>query len=183
MTVKEIIKVVATLLGREEVTDYLTGGERASDQTMRAVDLMVRCTNLVISELAGTYIPMTETDAFDTTEIYFSDFKERIVKVLGVFDADGNQKRYTHCPDKIITGHGKTQITYEYIPSNYGIDDVIGYAETDAPLLMLAYGVASELSLIERSFDESVSWRNRFIDALKKVVLPKNKKIKERRWC
>jgi hypothetical protein len=107
---------------------------------------------------------------------------ENVVKIIDVLNENGKPKKYVQYPDKIVTATGKTQIEYQYIPKNYQLDDKIGYTESDVSKTIIAYGAISELCLIERSFDESVMWRNRYMESLKKILLPKNKKIKQRSW-
>jgi hypothetical protein len=183
MTIKEIIKIMGTFLGRDDVTDYLSGKTDTIDTlTLHAVEVMGKCVNLVISELSRTYLPMTTSQTFTGTEIQFSLFNERVTKIIGVYSKSGKQKPYDFYPDKIILKGGETLIEYEYIPKNYEIDEEIGYNESEISKSVIAFGAISELCLIERSFDESLVWRNRYMENLKKILLPKNKKIKERSW-
>lgn len=183
MKVKEIIMTASTLLGREDVVDYLANKKVESDDlTLRAIDLMVRCVNIVISELASTYIPMKKKQVFTKSEVPFSEFDEKLTKVLSVTDNNGNQKNYRQYPDRLIIANGGI-VEYQYIPTNYALDDEVGYTKTEVSPTLIAYGSVSEFCLIERSFDESVMWRNKFISSLKNIILPKNKKIKERSWC
>ena len=63
MTVKDIVKSACVLLGREDIAEYLNGKtENIGAETIPALSIMVALTNLVIGELAGTFIPMSKTE-------------------------------------------------------------------------------------------------------------------------
>jgi len=183
MTVKDIIKVQALLVGRQDVFDYLSGKTESPDTaTIKAVDLMVNCVNLILSELACTYIPMTTTFTATDSEIVFANLPERILEIQSVKDKSGREKSYKFTPEKISGLNKGDVLIYSYLPSNYGLDEKIGYNETQISNRVLAYAVASEYLLTERAFDEAVMWRNRYVNELSDSIKVKNSKIKARRW-
>ena len=184
MTVKDVVKVQATLIGREDVVKYLSGElDNADTATLNAVDIMTRCVNLTVSELAFSHIPMTKTYEVDGTEIVFKDVPDRLLRIVSVTDKRGNNVEYEYSPEKLSAKKSGLIFTYNYLPKNYQIDDQIEYAEEVLPLRVIAYGSLAEYLLTQRAFDESVMWRNRFVSELTLLLTPKNSKIKERRWC
>lgn len=183
MTVKDIVKVQAMLVGREDVVDYLSGKTDNPDTaTLATVDLMTRCINLTISELASTYIPMVERFVSQGTEIFFSDLTDNILEILSVTDSFGNRKKYKFSPEKISGLNKGDVLEYSFLPPNYGLDERVGFSESKVPIRLLAYAGASEYCLTERAFDESVMWRNRYVSELSELIKPKNCEIKARRW-
>ena len=183
MTVKDVIKVQAMLVGREDVVDYLSGKtNNPSTVTLSATDVMVRCINLTIGELANTYVPMIASYVSSGSEVHFSDLPEQISEVISVKDRAGSVKEYIFHPEKITGLSVGDVLEYSYIPPNYDLEDVIGYSETQLPVRLLAYAGASEYCLTERAFDESVMWRDRYINDLAILIRPKNTKIKARGW-
>ena len=183
MTVKDVVKVQAMLLGMEEVVDYVSGKVSVTDSaTKEATDIMCRCVNLTISELAGTYIPMTSSFSATKEEIEFKDFPHSVIEIIEVTDQTGKPKKFDFTPLKISGLKLGDIIEYAYLPKEYGMDDEIGYTETEVPIRLLAYASSAEYSLVERAFDEAIMWRNRFVEELKTVLKPKNFKIKARRW-
>ena len=183
MTVKDVIKVQSTLLGLEDVIDYFINQPAyPATATVQAVDLMTRCINLVVSELAGSYIPMKATLNASSNEIEFKDFPNAVLEIIGVTDKNGKSKKYGFTPTKLTGLSAGDIIEYAYLPKVYGVEDEIGYNETDIPIRLLAYASCAEYSLAERAFDEAIMWRNRYIEELKSFLKPKNFKIKERGW-
>ena len=183
MTVKDIIKVQALLVGRQDVFDYLSDKtQNPETATIKTVDLMVNCANLILSELACTYIPMTTTFVASEGEIVFADLPERIIEIQSLKDRSGREKSYKFTPEKISGLNKGDVLEYSYLPSNYGLDETVGYDEIQIPVRLLAYAVASEYLLTERAFDEAVMWRNRYVNELGDMVKVKNHKIKARRW-
>jgi hypothetical protein len=90
---------------------------------------------------------------------------------------------YSVRTEYIETNVKKGVVCYQYVPGNYGLDDDIGYTEKDITPRILCFGVLGEFCLTERRFDESVMWRNRYVDEIASLVLPKNKSIKQRRFA
>ena len=79
MKVKEIICAAAGLLGKETVAAYLSG-ESASAGTgvMNEINSGVRLLNVLLCEIAGSYLPMIkkETPEVKDGKIYVSDTKD-----------------------------------------------------------------------------------------------------------
>ena len=183
MTVKEIIKTSATLLGREDVVNYITGDLKTpDDSTLYTVDALVRCLNLVVNELACTYIPMKKTQTFRSETVYYLTFYEKPLSIIKVTDLDGYDVEYQKFPDKIVVKKFPFTIEYNYIPKSYILNDSVGYLDDQISIRALAYGTLSEYSLIEHAFTESVMWHKKYMDAVAEVCMPKNAKIKSRSW-
>lgn len=184
MTVKDIIKKTAVFLGRERVLAFLETGETTDTDVYACINTLTRCANIVINELACTYISMKkkETVQTDNGRLYFSALSETVLKIESV-KYGTEETSYKICDEYIDTLFPTVTIEYSYIPSNYGIDDVTGYSERDIPSRVIAYGVAAEYCLTERAFDESVMWHKRYSDSISEALKPKNVKIKDRSFC
>lgn len=185
MTVKEIIKLVALMQGRENVLEYLDGQNAlASEELLKIVNALTGLTNLVINELACTYIPMVKVErvSVDGGRIYYKDLKERPLKIVALYGVNGNSLEYTQNAEYITVSAAEVEVEYHYAPANYGLEEVIGYTEMNVPARVIAYGVLSELCISEGRFDEAVTWHKRYIDALSDICLPKNAVIRKRRW-
>ncbi len=186
MTIKDVLKIVATYLGRERVINALDGlenGESNSDVNTIINDL-TRCTNIVLSELAMTYVPMEKTETVKTKEgrLYFSDLTETAVKIIKILDCNGKEVSGELNYEYIDNIKGEVNVTYNYLPTNYGLTEEIGYSQSKMPSRIIALGVTAEYCLILRAFEESVMWHKRYMDALSDMLAPKNAKIKKRVW-
>lgn len=183
MKLKDIIKLSAVYLGRENVVSYLESNTSTTDgNLLSAIDTFTRCANLVIAELSTSYVPLLkkETLQAENGKIYFSSLTETALEIVKVTDENGKEVDFIYKPDRIETDLSALNIEYKYLPSNLGLNDIVGYTERQVPSRIIAYGIAAEFSLCERAFDESVLWHNRFTSSLSLLLSPKNVKIKER---
>lgn len=184
MTIKDVIKISATLLGRENVIDYIDNGNETDAETLTTVDNLTRCANLVISELAFSVVPMIKSEKVivKNGKVEFDAFSEKVISVLSASSENGNPVRYKTYLDKIELAEPSAVIEYRYLPANYGLEETIGYKDTDLSAEALAFGTLAEFLLIERAFDESVMWRERFTETISIQRAPKNKTVKGRVW-
>lgn len=185
MELNKIVLITAMYLGRDDVVSFLENeNQTAETGTLELINNLTRCANLVINELSLSYIPMYKDKVVNTTNnrVYYSELDETVTEIINVCDEYGADIDFSVKPEYIEVNHGRVTVRYKYIPSNYGLDDEIGYTEAQAPARILAYGTASEYCLAEHGFEESLMWRNRFCEALSNLISPKNKKIKERRF-
>lgn len=181
MTIKNIIKLTAILLGRENVVDYLQTGD-GDTQTLYQVDVMTRCANVVLNELACTYAPMVICEIVNTKNgrIYYSEFKEVLRKIRRVTGLNGKDASFEKHTEYLSVKEPCVTVEYEYVPCNYGTDDIVGYSETSVPTRIIAYGTCAEYCLTERAFDDAVIFHKKYTDGIAEICSPKNIKIKER---
>lgn len=185
MKIKDIITITATFLGRDNLTEYFLNPSSNEDKNLLSqIDTLTRLSNIVISELAGGYIPMVKEETIHTKngKIYYKDLAENFLEPIHVLDLSDNVCAYKQTEEYIETCLDKCKITYKYLPSNYGLEDEIGYSENQISACVLAYGVCAEFCLTEKNFDESVMWHDRFVQSVAQKIKPKNSFVKARRF-
>ena len=182
MTVKDVLKTSANMLGREDIVSYLSDGQTFGEDTLPAVGIMVSLLNLVISELSGTFIPMVKIEEKQVTDgkVYYSSLTERCLRVVSVKDLSGMDVDYGYTPEYMQLGLNKVYVEYEYAPHNYGLDEVIGYDENLVSVGTLAYGLCAEYSICKGSFDEAVMWHERYVQSVRDRKKIKNATVKKR---
>ncbi|MBE5734676.1 MAG: hypothetical protein E7347_06520 [Clostridiales bacterium] len=183
MTVKEILKSTASMVGREDVLEYLSGQNTTSnDYVLNSINLMVNLLNLVIGELAGTFIPMIKVQKtpVNNGKIYYKDLIERPMEVRAVYDLEGNKLSFSQTVEYIWVNAFEVNVEYEYAPSNYGLEDQIGYTPKDVSVATLSYGLSAEYSISIGDFDQAVMWHKRYVDSIKEHRKLTNVKTKER---
>ena len=188
MSIKEIIRITALLLGRENVINYLDGNyneEQVGADCFRTVNTLTDLANLVINELCATYIPMVKVEDVKAIDgrVYYKDLTERAIKIRAVYGADGRELDYTTTAEYIYINYPEVAVEYNYVPENYGLEQSIGYTDKDISARVIANGVAAEFCITEGRFDEAVTFHKRYIDMLSDICLPKNVLTKKRRWC
>ncbi len=179
MTIKDIVKLCAVYLNKE---DLLKDEQFLSNQALRETNVLTVCANVVISELACSYLPLIKSEKVTANgkRVYYSSLNERALEILSVKDEQGEDLSFTVLNEYVTVPQSQVVVEYRYLPSNYGLCDEIGYAEEKVPLRLIAYGTIAEYLLTERAFEESLTWRNRYNDMLSIMVLPKNSKIRPR---
>ena len=184
MKVSDIILVAAKLINEEDIIKGVTDDANATETARKKTELMVTLINLVVTELAGSFVPMKKIEKFYSAErrAAFSDFSEKVLEILAVYGANGKEINYELHPTEVSVATEEFSVSYSYVPSAYDINGVIGYDETEVPAYVLAYGLAAEYLLTERRFTEAVAWHARYENAVKKLCAPKNVTAKNRVW-
>lgn len=183
MTVKEVLKTVSAMIGREDAISYLNGSTLGvGEETAPTVNLMANLLNLVISELSATFIPMIKTETVTTQngKVFYASLKENAVRIIKVYDADGKELSIKSNAEYLETEKNTVTVEYEYAPTSYGLTDTIGYTEKEVSLSTLAYGVVAEYSISQGNFDEAVMWHKRYVDSVSQMRKLKNVTVKGR---
>lgn len=184
MKLYDIVITSAILLGKDDAVRCLENTSTNKDfETLVMIDNLTRSANIVVSELAFTYLPMIKEEHMqvENGKIKFEDLSEKILDLIGVYQGE-KELTYKLRADRVELDGNIVTVKYSYLPSNYDLNDDIGYKESDVSARILAYGVNSEYLLIEHAFEESLMWRDRYTKALEKLILPKSTKIKGRSW-
>ncbi len=185
MKLKEIIKAAAILVADEKTAKHVSSAVTSSDSdTLSRVNLYVDLANLVINELSSSYIPMKtkEKKTVSDGKIFYSSLKYDPIKILSVYDKNGNKSGFEIYPEYLTTERGESTVVYSYIPKSVGLNEEVGYDERDVSVSVLSYGVAAEFCLVQGRIDEAVTWRKRYSSGIEGFCLPENKRIKRRGW-
>ena len=184
MTVKEILDIACTFVNRIDVKNYFSSSD-GSEEAVKGSEIFIDLLNVVINELACTYVPMITSEELAVTNgrIYYKDLKEKAVKIIKVTDMNNCEVDYKYAYQYITVDLPFVTVIYEYSPKKVGLNDEVGYLEKDVPARVIAYGVAAEYLLVNGDFDEAVTWHKRYTDAIASLCLPKNKKAAGRLWA
>ncbi len=185
MTIKEIISTASTVLGRQDVYNHLNKTPSNDQETLKTLDTMVNLVNMVISELAGTFIPMVKIEKIssNSTKFYYTDLSEKPLEILCVYTENGSPATYNQTAEYLQTNNFSAIVEYSYAPPKYNINSQIGYKEEQISSSTLVYGLLAEYCIVIGAFDEAVMWHDRFVDGVKEKRKVKNSKIKGRCWA
>lgn len=195
MTVKDVVELSAVFLQLEDVlsTSEFSSSINANsnsvvevnDLTTRNLNLLIRCTDLVLKEVATDFIPIRKKEIILTNEkeIEFSSFSSPVLKIIDV-KQNGKSIKY-----KIFSTHielskcGEIEVIYNAIPSTVktlgaNIDEVSNLVSQR----ILAYGVAKEYCYISSLYDEATMWEEKFKNAISSITKSVSKRVKARRW-
>lgn len=185
MILKDIVKNAACLLNREHVVKFIDGECEQNLDAKEQTDVFVFCANLVVNELASSFFAMKKIEKVNANngQIEYSVFAERPLEILSVENERGEQIPFKERGNHLELKGNAVFVTYKYLPPNYNLSDTIGFSDNRISARILAYGVVAEVCLIERAFSESVSFRKRYSEEISKLILPKSKCVKARRWA
>lgn len=184
MYIKDILKTSALLLAKENVLTYLNG-DQSNLTTLATINNMTSLANIVISELASTYIPMVKQEVLSVKDqkIYYTDLSERVLSVLNVTDTEGKEVRHKIFAEYIFLSASTAVVEYEFSPPNYDLLDNVVFSNAQVDERVLAYGLNAEVCISEGRFSEAVTWHKRYVDAIANICKPKNSTVKQRRWA
>ena len=183
MTVKEIIAQAGTLSGREDVVIGVSTNNSVTEDTLSAINTMVRLLNMVISELTASFIPLiTVETVYAKDKIKYSDLSKNALEILGAYDSADNEVYFKPYYDHVKIGSPVSKIKYKYRPSNYGLEDTLDYTEKDISPSILAYGLSAEFALSEGDFDRACTLHDRYVEGVHAICKPKNRIAKAREW-
>ena len=186
MNIKDIIAAAATLLNREDICNYLISGEVDDlTSTVKDLDIMLRCFNLVENEIALEYKPLVCIENITTENgiVNFDILTKPIIEIIKVEDESGNKLNYKLFHTYLKTKPENIVVYYTYIPEKKLLTGISDYTEVEIPQRVLAMGIACEFSLISAMYDEAVMWDKRYKDSLDRMTSKKIKQVMPaRRW-
>ncbi len=180
MKVKDCLLLSAELLGLNDAITDLNSGISTSEETQR----LLRCFQLVQSELALDYLPLFAEDEVETETgaVFFSELTYPPVRILKITDNVGGELDFTLFPEYVKTAVGKVKVRYTYAPTEKTLDDECDFA-LGVSARLVAYGVASEYALAVGLYEEANVWEKKYKDAISAAYrLKRAKPIKSRRW-
>ena len=196
MIVKDVVELAAVYLQLEDVlaTTNFTGTLNANTNpsvtvdalTTRNINLLIRCTSLVLGEIASDIMPLKTSESLSSSsgKILLSGLTAKVYKIISV-KKDGSKISFKVYPTyiQIYCDDGTFEIEYNYLPSakttlTDNIDEVGNFVD----LRTIAYGVASEYAYISGLFEEAKMWEEKFKNALDTKTKLKNYYLKARRW-
>lgn len=187
MTVREIAEETAVLLGRMDLFTYLNGTEACDNATEleKESEILVRCINIVLNEIANEYVPLKKMVEVVTENgiVSYDDFGEVVLDIVEITDDYGNKIKYKLYPEYLKTKPGSVNIEYTYLPDKKTLEDEIGYKNGRVSGRIVAYGTAGEYCLINGNYEEAYMWDKRYKDSLTYVTGARKKlNLKVGRW-
>ena len=196
MTVKDAVELAAVYLQLEDVLSLsaFTGTLNANTNpsitadslTTRNVNLLIRCTSLVLGEIASDIIPLKTSESLSSSsgKILLSSLTSKLYKVISV-KKNKRKVSFRIYPTYIeVDGDdGTFEVEYFFLPSEKtALTDTIDEIGNFVDARTIAYGVASEYAYISGLFEEAKMWEEKFKNALDTKTKLKNYYLKARRW-
>lgn len=179
MKLDEVIKAALVYLNE---TDYASGSDRSGDEKIK---LLSRCVNIMLTEIAQEYLPLTDECEVTAKNGVFSyeELPRKVSRILSVKDEKGNKvnfrQRSFSCK---VTKDGRLKVEYRYLPAEAvcGEDCDVDPAVSEKTL---ALGACAEYCMISGMYEQSEGFAERFRDDMRAAIRPvKSVTLKERGW-
>ena len=198
MKLREIVKLSSIMLNIEDVLnstklydesfDVLDEDTTLTSDTNidKTFNLLIRCFNLVYSEIATDYLHLINKEKIEVKNGQFElkNLNKNFYKFVKLEDKNFNSVNCEIYNDTLYSLDGEYGLVYCYKPSfvtlNSEIDDFNGKI-TDR---VLAYGLNKEYCYILGLYEDAESYKTKFEESLKSLnVIKKNIVLKnKRRW-
>lgn len=188
MLVKNCIQLAATLLQLDICDSSIFSMDADERQIYDNKELMlfVKCANLVQSELAEQYFPLTTTETIQVKDslIDYKQLTKSIVEVISITYKGGkiNFKALASFV-KLSINSGDVEITYHYRPESTKFNENMIFGTTKIDVRIIAYAIAAEYCLIKGNFEDASIWDSRYKSALQSISsINREIRVKRRGW-
>ncbi len=186
MTVKNILKLVSSLLNRKDLVKYFEDSSCDDYERIKEdVESLITAYNLVADEVATTYQKLVFTEEFvvEKGRLTYDKFKFSPLSILSVKNLKGKDVSCKILHTEIKTNEDKLIVEYSYTPDKKGLLDECDFSKSQIKERVLAYGIATEFCLIKGMYEEGALWHDKYTTSLKNALSNKKSQIvKGRVW-
>lgn len=182
MKVSNVIALACQFTENEDLIDCIESEEKSEEQ-VKKINLLLKCFNLVRSEVASDYFPILVREGVEVNnfKVLYKDLQNMPINIFSIKDEFGKSVRYKRFPEHMMIFARKVFITYSVLP----VDLELNSEEVSSVLSerVYAYGVAREYYIMQSLTDEAEIWEERFKASLKSLYRRKsNTFMPSRRW-
>ncbi len=186
MKIKELIKLTAETVGEDEIARYINGEAISGiSYAKQNVELLLRCYNLIVDELACEYLPLKREESVDAVngKIYFSSLSLTPIRILNVYNQKGEKVPYKLVNDYIKVDEKKVTVEYCHKLNFLNEEDNCPYSNGIIGPYTLAFGMASQYCLEKGRLNDSEIFQQKYLSSIRSRVAKRgNLKMPVRRW-
>lgn len=188
MKTKQVLELVCTFLGKEDLLScpYFSASEQElSSDEQKELDILLRCLNLVTSEISTEYLPIYRTKKITLNggEFDLKDIDENIFQIIKLEDEYSGAIKFRIFGDKLRANATNCTVTYTSFAPKTTLDGDIETFSSVMPDRVLAYGTAMEYCFISSLYDDATLWESRYKNSLLTLSQKKhNVVMPKRRW-
>ena len=187
MTTKKVLELACLFLGKQDLTKTVLfdeTGSDASDEDKNDVEILLKCLNLILSEIAIDYLPIVKrkTITLSDKKVDVKSIDSRIQEVLSLKDG-GINVPYKILGNDLYADANCCEIEYKVHPTEVALTDTCEDFAGRIAGRVLAYGVCMEYCFISLLYDDAQVWENKFKNALMADCRKKSElRLKKRRF-
>lgn len=183
MTILEVVETVDTILNigiaesvspeEDKIAKYQQDGDAAS---------IVSCCNCVLEELYRDNFADCHTTVVEAKEGKIDVSRLKILRILALRDAEGNKVRFMQGEGCLYAPYnGKFNLTYARAPAEVDLLSDLP-ANPRMTFRIFIYGVITEYLRRRGDFNQSLSWDEKYRNALSAAATAPQKTMPVRRW-
>jgi hypothetical protein len=191
--VKEALKARRTLAyffgavaGEEQlVAFYNQEGVEDVATCEGSANLMLRCYNMIIEEIALEYLPLRFKEKIQANngKIYFSELSKKPLRIMQVFNENNEKVPYKFVNDYLAVSNGSFTVEYAYRAEVATAESDCVYEETVIGPYAIAYGMLSQYLLERGRVSESNIYQEKYLSAVRaRIAQRSNIKLPARGW-
>lgn len=157
MKIKEICNYASALLGRSDIATYLeTGDLTTNSEVTKEVEVLVRLSNLVISDLSVSYVPFLATEKATTVngKLEYETLKNKVLEIISVKNELGEEIDFLQYPSHLQTSVVNVEVNYTYLPEEFALEQEFDFPDKRITPSIIAQAVAGEYYLIDGYFEK-----------------------------
>lgn len=197
MKLREIIKLSSVMLNLDDILN----GEHIYDESFditdeqnvilngsieeRNLNLLVKCFNLVYSELATDYFPLITLENIEVINGSFNlnNLQNNFYKIVKLENEQGFVGKFEIYDNILYIKNGKYKLIYAYTPEKVTLNSDINNFNGKIVDRVFAYGLNKEFCFISGLYSEAESYKTKFEEAIKSAsILKRNINLPRRRW-
>lgn len=197
MKLREIIKLSCVMLGLEDLLTSTELYDEAFDtldenvllsqgtNTQKNLNLLVKCFNIVNSEIATDYFPLITLEKISVKDGSFKliDLQNDFYKLIKLEDKDGLSVCYEIYDNILYVKNGEYNLVYCYVPQKLTLNSEVNNFNGKLVDRIFAYGINKEYCFISGLYSEAECYKNKFEDGIKfSKIVRKQINLPKRRW-
>ena len=162
---------------------YLKDDEENNALNIRNLNLLIRCFNLVYSEISSDYIPLIYKETITVNgEFDLNNLSKKFYKIIKLEKNNKEILDFEIYSNTLFAKEGVYTITYRYTPEYATLNSNIENFNGKVLDRIFAYGLNKEYCYISGLYSEAESWKNKFEDSMKLILNKTSFSLPKRRW-
>ncbi len=179
MKVEDVLTEVLIRLGDRDKYDIMN-----LPQDDEEINTIVKCINMVISEIASDYLPVEFEEEVEVINgvIPYDNLSKKLINLKNVTKNSTKIDTKMYPNELLVKADGMVRVQYMYMPNAVKLGDIISLSPK-ITLMLIVYGVLGEYCLLQGRYEDSSLYDKRYREMLKIACrVTKEIKLKHGWW-
>lgn len=179
MKVEDVLTEVLIRLGDRDKYDIMN-----LPQDDEEINTIVKCINMVISEIASDYLPVEFEEEVEVINgvIPYDNLSKKLINLKNVTKNSTKIDTKMYPNELLVKADSMVRVQYMYMPNAVKLGDIISLSPK-ITLMLIVYGVLGEYCLLQGRYEDSSLYDKRYREMLKIACrVTKEIKLKHGWW-